>query len=320
MNASMPRTLIPLLAALALLSAACGGSDKKSTTGAAAPAGGSGGVLAGVKAVAGPSKVDATIKLAIDGVPTAAGPIGALLTQPIAIKIAGVTDPTTKASDVDVSIGLGALSFAGKLLSDGSKSWLQYGSDWYELDSSALTGASAATTTAPTASPIDVAKLQAAFGDPSQYLKGYETVGDEKVGDIDCTHVTGEVDLPKLFAKIQEVGGAAASSVTGAAGTSGAALDSVAKAIKGAKVDLWIGKDDSVLHRIVFALDANLEGVKDAQGVKAIKVDLDMTILPTETPTIEAPANAKPASALGQAIFGALGPALGAGALPTATG
>ena len=88
-------------------------------------------------------------------------------------------------------------------------------------------------------------------------------------------------------------------------------------AFKNPTVDIWIGKDDRVVHRVAFKLDGDFTGLSDAQGLKGLTVDLDVTMLPAESPKITPPANAKSSQELLAAVLGGFGPALG---LPTATG
>jgi hypothetical protein len=324
----MRRPLILATCALALVAAGCGGSSKKSdtTTAAATASSSSGsaaadaGLFSDIKQQEGPAKLDLALNVKLDGAPTGAGAAGALLSQPISLKVNGVTDSAKKASDVDLALNLGALALNAKVLSDGSKTWLKYDDNWYVLDTSALAGAAGGVTGSSTTPPsVDTAKVRAALGDPSKFFKDSEKVGDEKVGDIETEHITGTLDIAKALD--------AAKSVAGSSGTTTTPIDpaqaqKLEDAFKDPKVDVWIGKDDRVVHRLAFKLNGDLSGLGDSstQGVKGLTVDLDATMLPADSPTITPPANAKSTQELLAQILGGLGPALGVGALPTATG
>jgi hypothetical protein len=327
----MRRPLILATCALALVAAGCGGSSKKSDTTAPAASGSSSsgsaatdaGLFSGIKQQDGPAKLDLALNVKLDGAPTGAGAAGALLSQPISLKVNGVTDSAKKASDVDLALNLGALALNAKVLSDGTKSWIKYDDNWYVLDTSALAGAAGGVTGSSAKPPsVDTSKLRAALGDPSQFFKDAKKVGDEKVGDIDTEHITGTLDVAKALD--------AAKSVSGTAGTSGttttpidpAQAQKIEDAFKDPKVDVWIGKDDRVVHRLAFKLNGDLSGLSGGatQGVNGVAVDLDATMLPADSPTITPPANAKSTQELLAQILGGLGPALGVGALPTATG
>jgi hypothetical protein len=324
----MRRPLILATCALALVAAGCGGSDKKSdTTAPAATSSGNGAapadtsLLSGLKQQTGPSKVDVALNVKLDGAPTGAGAAGALLSQPIALKVSGVTDSDKKASDMDVALNLGALGLNAKLLSSGGKSWIKYDDEWYALDTSALAGAAGGVTGSPstTTPKVDTSKLKAALSDPSAFFKDAQKVGDEKVGDIDTEHITGTLDVAKALDT--------AKSMSGSGGTTTTPIDpaqaqKLEAAFKDPKVDVWVGKDDRVVHRIAFKLNGDLTQLDDttAQGVKGVNVDLDATMLPSDSPTITPPANAKSTQELLGQILGGLGPALGIGALTTPAG
>jgi hypothetical protein len=320
----MRRPLILATCALALVAAGCGGSDKKSGTTAAASSSSSAGadasLLSGIKQQTGPAKLDLALNVKLDGTPSGAGAAGALLSQPISLKVNGVTDSDKKASDVDLALNLGALALQAKVLSDGTKTWLQYDNNWYVLDPSALAGAASGVTGSSAKPPsVDTAKMRQVLADPSGYFKDAKKVGDEKVGDIDTEHITGTLDVAKALDT--------AKSLSGSAGTTTTPIDpaqaqKIEQAFKDPQVDVWVGKDDRVVHRIAFKLNGDLSGLSNSAtaGVNGLQLDLDATMLPAESPTITPPANAKSSQELLGALFGGLGSALGVGALPTAAG
>ena len=319
----MRRPIILAACAIALVAAGCGGSDKKDSTTAAASSGSAaasgdaaaGGLLSNLKSSEGPSKLDLALKLKIDGAPAAAGAAGALLSQPIALKVSGVSDSAAKASDMDIALDLGALSLNAKLLSSGDKRWLQYDDSWYVLDTASLAGAAGGVTGGTTTAPsVDTNKIKSALSDPSKFFKDSKKVGDEKVGDIETEHITGTLDVAKALDAAKQLGG---STTTGVTPDQAAQLSD---AFNDPTVDVWIGKDDRVVHRLAFKLDGDFSKVADAQGLKGLSLDLDATMLPADSPKITPPANAKSSQELLAAVLGGFGPALGLGALPTATG
>jgi hypothetical protein len=318
----MRRPIILVSCALALVAAGCGGSDKKSQTTAPAASGGAsvngsaeGGLLAGLKQSTGPSKLDLALSVKIDGVPAAAGAAGALLSQPINLKVSGVSDSAAKSSDVDIALDLGALALKAKLLSDGTKQWIQYDDNWYVLDTAALAGAAGGVTGGTTTTPkVDTGKITSALADPSKYFKDSKKVGDEKVGDIETEHISGTLDVAAALDGIKQIGGSTTTPI------SPEEQKQLTDALNDPKVDVWVGKDDRVVHRLAFKLDGDFTGVSGAQGLKGLTVDLDATMLPADAPKITPPANAKTSQELLMAVLGGFGPALGLGALPTATG
>jgi hypothetical protein len=316
----MRRPIILATCAIALVAAGCGGSDKKSTTTAqsatgAAAVGTADGLLSNLKQSTGPSKLDLALSVKIDGVPAAAGAAGALLSQPIKLNVSGVSDSAAKSSDIDIALDLGALALKAKLLSDGTKQWIQYDDSWYVLDTAALAGAAGGVTGGTTTAPsVDTAKIRSALADPSKFFKNSKKEGDEKVGDIDTEHITGTLDVAAALNATKELGGSAST------GVSPEQVQQLTDAFNDPRVEVWIGKEDRVVHRLVFKLDGNFTGVSDAQGLKGLTVDLDATMLPADSPKITPPANAKSSQELMMAVLGGFGPALGLGAMPTATG
>ena len=315
----MRRPIILISCAIALVAAGCGGDDDKKSESTAPPAAVSGGsaesgLLAGVQQSTGPSKLDLALSVKIDGVPAAAGAAGALLTQPINLKVSGVSDSAAKSSDVDIALDLGALALNAKLLSDGTKQWIQYDDVWYELDKGALAGAAGGVTGGTTTAPsVDTGKIKTALSDPSKYFKDSKKVGDEKVGDIETEHIQGTLDVAAALDGVKQLSSSTSSPV------SPEQAQQLTDAFNDPKVDVWIGKDDRVVHRLAFKLDGDFTEVADAQGLKGLTVDLDATMLPAESPNVTPSANAKSSQELLAAVLGGFGPALGLGALPTAT-
>ena len=188
------------------------------------------------------------------------------------------------------------------------------------LDTTALAGAAGGVTGGTTPLRASTPRRSSPPSrDPSKFFKDAKKVGDEKVGDIETEHITGTLDVAKALDAAKRC-------------PAGRRLDhdgrsrpprrrSSTDAFKDPKVDVWIGKDDRVVHRLAFKLNGDFSNVSaDAQGVKGLAVDLDATMLPADSPTITPPANAKSSQELLARCSAASVPALGLGALPTATG
>ena len=319
----MRRPIILASCAVALVAAGCGGSDKKDSAAAPASSGSAAasgdtaanGLFSNLKQSEGPAKIDLALKVKIDGVPAAVGAAGALLSQPISLKLSGVSDDAAKASDIDIALDLGALALNAKLLSDGDKRWLRYDDSWYVLDTTALAGAAGGVTGGTTTAPsVDTGKIKSVLADPSKFFKDSKKVGDEKVGGIETEHITGTLDVAKVLDAVRQLGGSAGTAIKPDQ------AQQLAEAFKDPTVDVWIGKDDRVVHRLALKIIGDFSKVTDAQGLKGLSVDLDVRMLPADSPKITPPANAKSSQELLTAVLGGFGPALGLGGLPTATG
>ncbi len=303
------RRLFLALAALALVATACGGSTSSATSGASASE-----LLASVKPATGPQKIDASMSLNIDGAPASAGAAGALLTGPIDLKVAGVTDSATNAADVDVSIALGPLDVTGKVRSDGTHAWLQYGGDWYDLGTLSSVAGIANSATGGAAPNVDPTKLRALVGDPAKLIKNPTIVGDEDAAGVPSTHVTGSLDLAAFSGMVSQA--AASSSTTPA--TTQASITELEQALKQATFDVWIGKDDHQVHRAVAHIVVDTSQIKSMSGMRGATVALDVTTAGTGPVNVSPPPNPKSLSELEQAITGGLMPGL-SGSLGTTT-
>ena len=154
--------------------------------------------------------------------------------------------------------------------------------------------------------------------DPRKWLTDPKNAGDAKVGDDDTIKITGGVDLSKLLDDVNTALGKASSlGLSGAAGTevpeklTEAQRQEVLDAVKDPKVEIYTGKEDSILRRLVVDL-----GIEDAASKTSGTVSLDVSISDlNEDQDIAEPADAKPFNdLLGQfGGLGALGGATGGG-------
>ena len=150
--------------------------------------------------------------------------------------------------------------------------------------------------------------------DPRDWLKDAKVEGDETVAGTETIHVSAEIDVPKLLDGVNTVL-AKAGSVTGQnqqvpRKLSDQQRKAAQDAIEKATFDVYTGKDDKILRKLVVDVD-----FKDSKGEKG-KVEFSVTIGELNTPqSIQAPVNAKPLSDLTDALKGGgLGGLLGGAA------
>ena len=314
--------LLTPLVLLSLIGAGCGGGDSSSTTTASTAATTSSGssgdvktILSSIKPVAeqGPQKIALNVAVKLDG--TLKDPsVGALLgSGPIALNLSGPVDATAKAADLAFDLKAGKINLTGGLRLAGEKAFLKLNDKWYELPADALK-----TTSSGSTGSVDLTKALAALGDPSALIKNGTVVGSETIDGIDTDHVAGDVDTAELVKAIARV--------TAAVNTSSSPIDTkqitdatakLEQFVKNAKVQLWVGKADKQIHRFKVSLDVVLDAkTKASSGLNGVNLDLALTATPTDSPSVEAPAGALPASQLqtdiGPIILAGLG-----GASPT---
>jgi hypothetical protein len=139
--------------------------------------------------------------------------------------------------------------------------------------------------------------------DPTKWLTNAKNEGDAKVGDTDTIKITGDVDVPKLLddvntalQKIRTLGGSQAANLPGQ--LSEQEKQQAAKAIKSLNVEIYTGKDDTILRRIVVAAKLDVPN-NSGSGSESADLNFDLQLLDlNEDQDINAPANIKPFSEL----------------------
>jgi hypothetical protein len=129
--------------------------------------------------------------------------------------------------------------------------------------------------------------------DPARWLKNPRNEGEAKVGDTDTIRITGDVDVPKLLDDINTALQRAKS--LGVQGSNQLPQQltpkqrqQAADAIKKLNVQIYTGKDDRTLRRMVVALTAN-------QGAQSVDLNLDLQLTDVnEDQDIPEPSGAKP--------------------------
>ena len=158
--------------------------------------------------------------------------------------------------------------------------------------------------------------------DARKWLTDPRNAGEAKVGGDDTIKVTGGVDVPKLLDDVNVALSKASSLGLQNTGQLPQKLTAeqrkqVVDAVKGLKVEIYTGKEDKILRRMVVALD--LEAPKSsgsAQGAQsaAVKLDFSLTKI-NEDSKIATPSKTKPFDEL-LAQLGSLGGLGGAGSQP----
>ena len=301
-----------VIATVALVAAGCGGSDKKSaaTTGEETQAASSGSdvsaVLTAVKTDAasqGPTKIAVDATFTIGGSP--AGQFKSFLSKPIHMTVDGVTSGSDADATVALTVNDKPIKFG--VISVGGKSFIQLDGKWFKSDSVASAGSSLGPSTPKVStSGLDLSKITSAIGDPSKLFKGDATVSDDDVEGIKTDHVSGTLDAQGIIATIESVAKA-----TGKAYSAPTAADQkkLEDALKDAKVDVWVGKDDHLVHKL--AVDGKVGLDTPQQGVDSVGIKLSVTSVPKDGVKVEAPSDVRPDAELQSAALNLLGPFIG---------
>jgi hypothetical protein len=317
-----PRILLLVLAAaLAALIAGCGGG------------GGSGDSASEdtsvddllTKTFSGTHKVESgklDLSLAID----VQGSSDSQLQGPISLKLSGPFQTQGKGKlpefDMDASFEGAGQSFKAGLTSTGDKGFVNFQGTEYAVSDQVFqqfrTGYEQAQKQSQQQNG-DKQSLATLGIDPRRWLTDPKNEGEAKVGDTDTIKITGGVDVDKLLDDVN-------TALEKARGLGVQGSDELpeklteeqkkqaADAIKNLGVEIYTGKDDTTLRRMVVKMDVKNTGA-GANGESG-SLTLDFSLLDlNEDQEIEAPSGAKPFDQL----LGQLG-GLGLGAAGSGSG
>ena len=165
--------------------------------------------------------------------------------------------------------------------------------------------------------------------DPRQWLTSPKNEGDAKVGDDDTIKITGGVNVNKLLddvnqalKKTRELGVQGTQSLPSQ--LTAEQKKQVVDAVKDPKVEIYTGKEDTILRRMVVALGIVApKNSSSPNGSADFKLDLSIADL-NEDQEISAPSGAKPfdqlLSQLGGLGLGGLGSGSGSGSGSSGSG
>ncbi len=201
-------------------------------------------------------------------------------------------------------------SFEAGLISTGDKAFVSYNGTDYEVPQSSFSQlvdiVKQARQQAKQAKPSGTggnqsgATLLKQLGiSPKDWLTNLKNEGDESVDGTDTIHISGEADLDKLFADIEQlIQQAPGLNAAGTQPPSAAQLDQAKSAIKEANFDVFVGKSDKTVRKFEAHLKFEPSGAA-ASGIDSLTVDFSITFGDLNKPqTISAPGNAKPLSEL----------------------
>jgi hypothetical protein len=293
-----PALLPTLLAALALAVAACGGSDE------------GGGEQASAETdvnelltqtFTGDKKVDSgnlDLKLQIEaegGDTSLQGPVRIALAGPFQAQDGGKL-PKFK---LEASVEGAGQSIKAGATSTGEKGFLSFQGTDYAVDDQVFQQFKAGYEEAQKKGTEENQSFASLGMDPRKWLTEPKNEGEAKVGDDDTIKITGGVDVAKLLDDVNTALGKANSLGLDSTGEVPEKLtdqqrQQVLDAVKDPRVEIYTGKDDQILRRIVVNLGIEDSGT-NTNGTVAF--DVAITNL-NEDQDIAEPADAKPFSEL----------------------
>jgi hypothetical protein len=157
--------------------------------------------------------------------------------------------------------------------------------------------------------------------DPRKWLTDAKNAGEAEVGDTETIKITGGVDVPRLLDDVN-----AALEQLRSLGVQGSEelperlseeqMRQATEAIENLSVEIYTGKEDKILRRLVVSLDLTAPEGSDVGGASSAAVRLDLQLLDVnEDQQIDAPQDARPFEELAESLGGlGLGGAAGSGA------
>ena len=239
----------------------------------------------------------------------------ALLSQGVTLHAEGksANDPT--AVDMKMSVGIAGQNLDFGMMSQGTKSWIEYQGTWYALDAknAKTLDKQAQTGAAPTE------QLKSLGLDPSTWGTTYTLAGTEDLSGTQVYHVKAVADPQKLADALlkaatdpslqKKLGGS--SSELGQLGAglkqSEKQAQELGKSLKDASVDYWIGVDDGLMHKASFAATMDMTGQKNMQGLSGLSMTGSLAMSGFNEPvTVTPPANAQSFNKLMNQMFGGM--------------
>lgn len=241
-----------------------------------------------------------------DGISGLNGPVTIALTGPFQSQ--GQQLPKF---DLDVKLNANGRTFSAGAVSTGDKGFVKFQGASYALPDSVLTAFRQGFERARAQRSSQQGTSLASLGiDPRRWLKDPSNEGDEDVAGQSTTHISSDIDVPKLLDDFgRAVGQAGRLGVAQNRQASARLTERQKKAVNDAvedpKFDVYSGTTDRILRKLTIALGFKVpkDQQQRANGLKSGKVSFDVEIADLNRPqTVQAPANAKPFSELRNAL------------------
>jgi hypothetical protein len=302
----LTRRVRSLIAALALLVAAaalaaCGGSGSGDSATKVLDDTFSGGkhVRSG--------RLAANLNFDLKGAQQANGPIALKLTGPFQSQGSGAVPKF----DLALTAAVSGQNLSAGAVSTGDKAFLRFQGQTYAVPDQVFQKFKQGFEQAQKSAGNNKTTFATLGIDPRKWLKDPQNKGTEEVGGTDAIHVSSQIDVPKFLDDLNGILGKAS---TLGAGTNAkltpAQRDQIAKAIKQATVDVWSGKDDKLLRRMIVkvSFDVPASQRQSAGGLTSGDVTFDLVLTDlNQAQTISPPTGARPLSQLGPELRKLLG-------------
>jgi hypothetical protein len=235
------------------------------------------------------------------------------LQGPVAVKLGGPFESRGKRKvpklDLDLTATSGGQTFTAGVLSTGERGYINFQGDDYALQASTFDQFKRELQQAKQ-SESSIPDLTALGVNPRNWLKDPSDEGTEDVNGVEAVHITAGVDVAKLLADVDHL---LSRTNLGRLGLTQAQQQQLPKsipasvkkqiqdAVKEAHLDVYTGKKDKILRKLVvklrFEVPAKLRS--QASGLRSGTIDFTLEVADLNKPqTINAPKQARPFSEL----------------------
>jgi hypothetical protein len=247
-------------------------------------------------------QLNLALTLQAQGVPQLQQPVSLKLTGPFQSQGTG----TLPSFDFELALALAGRTISAGAVSTGNQGFLKLQGQSYAVPPNVFAAFKQGYIQSQQQQRTSKSPSLASFGvDPRQWIKDAKDEGDADVQGTTTTHVSAKVDVPKLLADVAQVLQKARGTVAQAQQLPGTITPqqrkSIENAIKSANFDVYSGKADHILRRLVVDLTFKVPSSAQARanGLKGGRLVFDLALGSLNQPqTVNPPTTARPFSEL----------------------
>jgi hypothetical protein len=227
--------------------------------------------------------------------------------------------------DIDLKIGTdgGGQTVTTGFLSTGDRAFVKFQDIYYEQPASEVAKANRSLAQ----NQDRRGSLQSLGLDPRSWLAEAKDEGDEEIAGVETRHVSGKLDVEAVMRNLNEFvrrSGAAFGGATGQTPPNPLSAEDIRKVgevVRDPTFHVYVGKDDSVIRRVAGKIEFDVpeESREALGGIQSGSIEFEVELSKVNgDQQIEAPANARPLSALTESLGGGgTLPGLGGGSQTT---
>ena len=244
-------------------------------------------------------KVDATLQLKGTG----------SLDQPVRIQASGpfrTNKGKFPSADLELRIGSsGGQTIQTGFLSTGDRAFVKFEDVYYEQPASQVRQANRAINTGGKGGSLRSLGLN-----PRTWLAEASEEGDERVGGVETTHVSGTLDVERVMKNINEFVQRSSAAIGGAkppGKLSAKDIQQIADVVKDPEFDVYVGKEDDTIRKVAGRVEFEVpeDSRKSLGGIEGGSLEFTVELSDVNgDQEIEAPTNARPISKLTTSLGG----------------